>query len=514
MSNAIGNKLIAKNTLFLYIRMGVVMLITLYTSRVLLHELGVEDYGILNVVAGFVSMFSFLNTSFVATIQRYYNYELGKNGEEGVYRVYSTSLYIQFIMAIIVVALAETVGLWYVSNKLVIHPDRLNAAIVLFHCSVVSMFLVILQAPFSSVIMAYEKMDYYAIVGVIEVVLKLVIVLLLGLISADKLSMYAILLLSVTITVFSLYFVYARKKILVKKTKLIFEPGLFKSMISFTGWSVLGAFAQVARNQGLNIILNLFFGPVVNAARGVSFQIKGALSSFIANISTSVRPQLVSSYASGNKNRSYSLMVSISKINFYMLLVVSIPIILEMDFILKLWLGNVIPEYTNIFSRIILIIALADVLNGPVSMILYASGKIGFYNIATSIVGLLILPLSYLVLSLDYPPHSVYMLSLGISVMVQIVSIWIMRYKIGISVSDYMKHVLLPIFKVVICSIPIPILFSLYISPDVLRFVIVFFFSFISVSLFAYLFGLTKPEKSICHQFVGSFVSKIKKNNQ
>ena len=500
-SNPTGNKLIARNTIFLYVRMGVVMLITLYTSRVLLHALGVEDYGVLNVVAGFVSMFSFLNASFVATIQRYYNYELGKNGTDGVNRVYTTSLF---------VLLAESIGLWYVTNKLVIPPERLHAALILFHCSVVSMFLVVLQAPFSSAIMAFEKMDYYAIVGVIEVVLKLVIVFLIKYSPADRLSTYAVLLLCVSLIVFLLYFVYAKKKILTQRISFTFEVPLFKSMVSFTGWSVFGAFAQVARNQGLNIILNLFFGPVVNAARGISFQIKGALNSFIANISTSVRPQLVSSYAAGNKERSVNLMYSISKINFYMLLLLSLPVVLEIDFILRLWLGDTIPDYTNVFSRLILAIALIDVLNGPVSMMLYASGKIGLYNVITSVVGLLILPLSYYVLSLGYPPYSVYILSLIISVLVQIASVLVMRKKTGISMFQYFSSVVLPIFKVVICAVPVPLFLSLYIISEVPKFILVFIVSILSVSLSAYLLGLTNSEKKLCVQFIGSVMSKFK----
>lgn len=506
-----GNNLIARNTAFLYVRMGVVMLITLYTSRVLLHALGVENYGVLNVVAGFVSMFSFLNASFVATIQRYYNYELGEKGIEGVYNVYTTSLFVQLILAMIVVALAETVGLWYVSNKLVIPPDRLNAALVLFHCSIASMFLVIVQAPYLSAILAFEKMNYYAIVGVIEVVLKLIIVILLRFFSSDKLTIYAILLFLVSVIIFLMNYVYAQKKLLKRKLNIIFHKDLFKSMISFTGWSVMGAFAQVMRNQGLNIILNLFFGPVVNAARGISFQIKGALNGFIANIATSVRPQLVSSYAAGNKSRSTTLMYSISKINFFMLLIMALPIALEIDVILRLWLGSVVPEYANIFSQLILLIALIDVLNGPISMILYASGKIGFYNIVTSIVGLLILPLSYFTLKMGYPPYSVYFLSLAISILVQASSILIMKQKIGLGVGLYMKLVLLPIVAVIASSVPIPFLLRMTIQDETLRIITVSLSSIVCVLLSSYLLGLTKSERFLCVQIARKITSKFHK---
>lgn len=503
-----GNRLIARNTAFLYFRMAIVLIVTLYTSRVILNVLGVVDYGVYNVVAGFVSMFAFLNASFVATIQRFYNYEMGQGMKGGVYKVYITAIVIQVLLAVVVFILTETVGLWYLNNKLVIPVERMVASRILFHCSVVSMMLVVLQVPFSAMIMAFEKLDYYAIVGIIDIILKLVIVVALKYFMADKLIIYAILLLCVAIVVFSLYFFYAKIKLLknIKRNNYVFDKELFKSMMSFSVWSMMGAFAQVIRNQGLNIILNLFFGPVVNAARGISYQIKGALSGFIANIQTSVRPQLVSSYSAGNRSRSFRLMFSISKICFFLLFLMALPICIEIDYILRIWLGNDVPEYTSVFSRIILCIALVDVLNGPVSMVLYASGKIGLYNVLTSIIGLLVLPISYLALKLGYPPYSVYILSFIISILVQVASVIVMKNIVGVGIKDYVTHVILPSLLVVTLSLPFPLLPYYLMDQSFTRLVVVVIASVLVVGLSLYFVGLNKNERTLLRSFV-----KVKK---
>lgn len=506
-----GNKLIARNTAFLYIRMAIILIVTLYTSRVILNVLGVIDYGVYNVVAGFVSMFAFLNASFVATIQRFYNYEIGQSGKDGIYKVYKTAIVIQIVLAIVILVLTETIGLWYLNNKLVIPIERMAAARVLFHCSVVSMMLVILQVPFSAMIMAFERMDYYAIVGIIDILLKLFIVIILKFFLTDKLIAYAILLLCVSIIVFSLYCVYARINLLstINKTDFSFEGCLFKSMLSFSAWSMLGAFAQVVRNQGLNIILNLFFGPVVNAARGISYQIKGALSGFIANIQTSVRPQLVSSYSEGNKARSFRLMYSISKICFFFLFLMALPICIEMDYILRLWLGNVVPEFTSVFSRLILCIALIDVLNGPVSMIMYASGKIGLYNVITSVIGLLVLPFSYILLKLGNQPYVVYIFSLIISVFVQIASVIIMKCIVGVRVKDYISYVILPTAIVVVLATPLPVISHYIMEQSLTRLLVVILSSILTVGLSTYFVGLNRSEQNLLISFL-----KIKKQRQ
>ena len=393
--NSNKNKRIVKNTVFLYIRMALVLVVSLYTSKVILNTLGVQDYGIYNIVAGFVSMFGFLNASITACIQRYYNYEIGRNGDDGLGRVFTMSCLIECIIAFVVLLLLETFGVWYINNKLVVPDYKLFAANILFQLSCIQMTLVMFQAPFSGAILAKEKMDYYAAVGIIDVFLKLLIVIILPYLLYDSLIVFGCLMTFISIVDFFLYYIYAKREFAKLRLLRFWDCELFKSMLSFSGWNVFGAVAMVARTQGLNLILNLFFGPVVNAARGVSIQVQGALMGFIGNISMAVRPQIVESYAIGNINRSRDIMFSISKICFLFLFIMALPVCLNIDIILKFWLGDKVPEYTNVFSVLILCTALIDTLNTPITMLIMATGKVKKYCLYTSICGLLVLPVAY-----------------------------------------------------------------------------------------------------------------------
>ena len=513
--NSSGNKRIARNTAFLYIRMAFVMLITLYTSRVILQSLGVVDFGIYNVVAGFVSMFSFLNTSLIACIQRYYNYEQGKNGVEGFKNVYVTSFYIQLALALLVFVAIESFGIWYLENKLVIPSDRLPAAHILFQASALSLLLVIVQVPYSAAIIAREKMDYYAFVGIADILLKLIIVFALAWTTIfDKLALYGILLFIVTIIDFLLYYVYAKRKIPEIRLSLHFDFGLFKSMMKFSGWSMLGSFAQIVRNQGLNILLNLFFGPAVNAARGISYQVRTAISSFMANVPTAARPQLIESYAKGDYRRAKQIMFTISKICFMLIYIVALPVIFEMDFLLHLWLGDSVPEYTTIFSQIIVVIAIIEALNWPVSMIIYASGKIGWYNVVTSIVGLLVLPLCYVSLIIDVNPILVYIISLLISISVQVVSVFCMKKVVNIGVYDYAKNVITPSCIVVLLTVCVPLLLTIFMQDGFIKLVMVCIVSVLWTLSICYLVGMSNNEKQLVRMYVSNFTKRIRKNHE
>jgi len=513
--NNIGNKRIVRNTAFLYLRMAFVMLITLYTSRVILQSLGVVDFGIYNVVAGFVSMFSFLNTSLIACIQRYYNYEQGKNGFDGFKNVYVTSFYIQLALAFFIFLLIESFGIWYLDNKLVIPEDRLPAAHILFQASSLSLLIVIIQVPFSAAIIAREKMDYYAFVGIADILLKLLIVFALSWSSSfDKLSLYGVLLLVVTIVDFLLYYVYAKRKIPETHLTLHFDAEMFKSMMKFSGWSILGSFAQIIRNQGLNILLNLFFGPAVNAARGISYQVRTALSSFMANVPTAARPQLIESYAKGDYGRAQKIMFSISKICFMLIYIVALPVIFEMDFLLHLWLGDNVPEYTTIFSQIIVVIAIVEALNWPVSIIIYASGKIGWYNVVTSFVGLLVLPICYVALLVDVNPVLVYIISLLISVSVQVVSVICMKKVVNVAIGDYLKYVISPACLIILLTVFVPITLYLLMDEGYVRLSVLGIIAVVWTCVVCYYAGLSKSEKELVRSFVGNFLKKTRVSHE
>ena len=329
MDNNHGNNRIAKNTLFLYIRLAFILIVSLYTTRVVLNALGIEDYGVYNVVAGFVSMFSFLNASMSTSTQRFYNYNKGAEGTAGMIEVFNTSIFIQIVIMIGTLILLESLGLWYINYKMVIPADRLTAANWLFQFSAIHLLLVILQIPFVGAVIACEKMDYFALVGVVEIFLKLGIVLVLPYVDADRLVFYGSFMLLSGVVVFLMYAVFARIKFEFIRLRLSYNKVLFKDMLSFTGWTVLDSVAYILKGQGLNVLLNAFCGPVVNAARGVAYQITNALSGFQANVVTAFKPQLIQSYAVKNQQRVKVLMYSSSKISYILLGAFSIPIIVH-----------------------------------------------------------------------------------------------------------------------------------------------------------------------------------------
>lgn len=500
---------IAKNTLFLYVRMALSLLITLYTSRVVLNVLGVEDFGVFNVVAGFVSMFAFLNSALNSSVQRYYNFENGKRGKDGVKQVYVASIYIQMILSVITLLLVETVGLWYFEHKLIIPPDRYEASKILFQVSVLSMVIVVMQVPYSSAILAKEKMDYYALVGVVDVLLKLAVVFIIQVISYDKLISYAWLLATVAIVDFLLYFVYSKIKFNDIRFELKVNLRLLGSMLKFSSWSAFSGFSQIIRNQGVNVVLNIFFGPVVNAARGISYQIKSALISFVGNITVASRPQMVESYAIGDIDRSQRLMYSTSKLCFVLLFMMALPITLEINYILNLWLNNTVPDHTAAFSVLVLAITLVDILQTPITMMVYATGEIRKYNFVTSMIGLSILPIAFFVLRIGVEPEIVYVISFFISVVIQVLSVIMMTKLTGYSSLDYLKKVALPLFLLLLFSCGFPYVPHHYMSEGFGRFIVVTVISIMTIGVVSYLIVFDKEEKLLIHHFVANLASRL-----
>lgn len=502
------NKIIAKNTMYLYIRMAFALMVSLYTSRVVINTLGVVDYGINNVVAGFVSMFVFLNSSLTSSIQRYYNYENGKNGIDGVIRVYKVAILVQTFLAILVLLLVETIGLWYINNKIVIPIERLSSATILFHTTVLSMLILILQVPYSAVVMSYERMNYYALVGVLDTILRLAIVLALPYINYDKLVVYGFLGLTISIFNYLMYYIYTRRHF----KKLLFDfdidKKLFKSIINFSGWNTFGAFSIMLRTQGLNMIINLFFGPVVNAARGIAYSIQSAMMGFIQNISTSTRPQLTEAYARGDIHRSMNLTYGISKINFILLYIMALPIVGEINYVLNFWLGGVVPEYSNTFVLLVLSIALVDVLNTPISIIMLATGTVSRFNIVASLIGFLTLPLSYIWLCLGGGPNVVFYVSLLISILVQYASIKIMCNTTKTDAFVYVKTVLVPLLTLVCLTFWVVKIPSIFIPDSFVRFVLSASISTLSILFVSFVFVLNPSERKLCIGFIRKFIKK------
>lgn len=501
------NTTIAKNTLFLSLRMVFVLFVSLYTSRVFLNVLGVEDYGISNVVAGFVSMFSFLNTSLANAIQRFYNAELGKNGSKGITKVYNTSLVIQGIIALFVVALLESVGLWYLYEKMVIPSDRFEVAFWLYQFSTISAAVVIMQSPFTAAVMAYERMNTYAVISILEVILKLGFALALPYISIDRLLMYGAFYMVLSILTFLSYFIYSKKEFKELHFQRSYKKSMFKDMISFSGWNLCGTFACMIREQGLNMVLNIFFGPIVNAARGVAYQVSGALQGFVSNLSLAAKPQMVQSFATGDSSRTIKLMYTMSKLSFIFLFVLSVPVIFNIDYILHLWLGNVVPDHAANFVVLVIITNFMNNLNAPLSNVVYATGKMRNYEVTFSVINLLIIPISFIVLKLGAPAEMAFIVYLVMTVFVQIGCLLVIHTLTKISLSDYFMSLIVPIVIVACITLPLIYIINFYLQQNMIGIVIEYIVITLLSSVLFYYVVLDSTEKKI----VNNIIYKLKK---
>lgn len=499
---------IAKNTVFLYLRSFFVLLISLYTSRIILNVLGVIDYGIYSVVGGVIGMLGFLNQSMQATYQRYYNVEMGKGNDEGIIELFKSSLTTQFILAIIVILLAETVGLWFVENKLVIPADRLDAALWIYQATILSFVLTVFCAPFGAAITAYEKMGVFAIISIIDAVLRLGIVLLLKIVAFDKLIVYAYLLLSISLLNLFMYVGYCKKRIPTTCIRLNWDKKNLLSMFSFSGWTLLGTLAQSLKTQGLDVILNLFYGPVVNAARGISTQILNAVNQFVTSFQTSFRPQLTKSYASGDYEYLKKLYYSATKVSYILIYTISLPIIIETPIILHIWLGDNVPEYTVIFTRLVLLTAFISAFANPTTCIAYATGKVKWFSIIVSCLNLCILPIAYIFLKLGCNPASALLVSLVITIFVQVIRLYITSKITLLSVREYTRNVVFPSITYSLLPPLIPCLLVFFLPPCILRLLLSFFVSVLCSLLFAWIIGLNSFEKDFAKSKF-SFLKKL-----
>lgn len=396
---------IAKNTLMLYIRMILVMAVTLFTTRIVLKNLGVEDYGIYNVVAGVVSMLAFLNSSMAGATQRFLSFELGINDEKRVNMVFCQSVIIHLIIAFVIVFLAETIGLWFVYNKLTIPEERFNAAMLVYQMAILSFVFHIINVPYNASIIAHEKMNVYAWVSILDVSLKLGIAYLISVSPFDKLISYSLLMLMTTVVLFLFYRTYSKRHFRECKFHFSIDKPKFKEMFSFAGWNIIGNMAFTLRNQGSNILLNMFYGPVVNAARGVAHQVDSAVEQFVTNFQTASNPQIVKSYAQEQYDETMRLVGQCSKFSFYLMIMLGLPIMFQVDYILDLWLTE-IPQYTAVFVQLILLNGIIDSLSKPLKTHIKATGEVKWYMIIQGGFYLLALPVIYVFLKLGYSPES------------------------------------------------------------------------------------------------------------
>ena len=497
MDNSANNRRIAKNSVLLSIRMFIVLGLSLYISRVTLQNLGVEDYGIYNVVCGFVTMFTFLSAAMVSAIQRFYNYEYGKNGVEGANRVFMTALVSQALLAAVIVIFLEGIGLWYIHHKMVIPESRFFAAQWIFQISVISMVVSMFQAPFDAAIMAHEKMGFYAFLSLMNQVLKLAIVLLLPCLPGDKLITYGLLFFLVILLDVAVSALYSRWKFEeVRFRKTSWQGTLFKDMFSFSGWSILGSFALTMKEEGLNLILNLFFGPVVNAARGLAFQVTSALNGFSGNVYMAVKPQLTQSYAKGDISRTFKLMFANAKIGYMVLYLLALPVCLNVDFVLRLWLGANVPDYTNSFIMVVFLITLISGLQGSLSFVVHASGNLKLFSIVTSLITLMVLPCAYLILGLGYGPVSVFWVSLVLSFINYLASIYLLWRIVPFSLKQYAREVVFPLLLMSVLALPVPALICFCMTEGWSRLLVSGAVSVLCTAIAAYWGAFNKEERA------------------
>ena len=509
MTNSSNTKRIARNTILLYFRMFLTMGISLYTSRIVLNTLGVVDFGIYNVVGGVVIMFSFLNSSMSSATQRFLSFELGRNDFVQLKKVFSMSINIHAIIALTILILAETIGLWFLNAKLNIPAGRLVAANWVYQFSILSFMVNVLSVPYNATIIAHERMNVYAYVGIVEIVLKLMIVFTLVWFGFDKLKMYAILVFTVSLIVFSLYRFYCKRNFSESNYKFFWEQSLYKTLMSYAGWNLFGNLAAVAMGQGVNILLNLFFGPIVNAARGIAYQVNGAINGFVSNFQMAMNPQIIKSYAANDHIYMQQLIFQGSKYSFFLLYFLSLPVLLQTGTLLHLWL-KIVPEYTILFCQLVLIDTLINCISGPLMTAAQATGKIKKYQVVVGGLLLFNLPLSYLLLKQGFAPQFTLYITISLSITALFARLWILKNLIKFSVPEFFRQVLLKVILVTILSIIIPLIAKQFITREIISFFVTCLLSVISVIAIIYWVGLKGQERNFAKEKILQKISKLR----
>ncbi len=442
--NILNSNRIAKNTLFLYIRMLFSLLVSLYTSRVVLHTLGVVDYGIYNVVGGFVALFGTLNTSLSASMQRFYNYYIGQESTDGVVRTYRTGRIIHLVFIVIVALVLEPLGIWYVNHILVLPADRLLATNILLQSTIVSLLILIIQIPYISLVLAYEKMDFYALLSIASVVLRLLLVICLPHIPYDKLMVFAGINLILAVFELAMYYIFCRRHMpFVFLSKPPVERVLLRDLLSFSGWNVVGTFAYILKYEGVNMFLNFFFGPIVNAARGIAYQVQNAIQNFAGNISTAFRPQIVNAHAAHNEQHVVKLFFAETKALYILMLTIIMPLIFEMDCVLHLWLGDIVPDRSTVFTILVLADVLVTVINQPCNHIVFATGNITAYQIVSSVISVLLLPVAWVGLHFGCDATYVFVVLIGFSILNQAACVYLANRHISFGIWLYIKCIVI-----------------------------------------------------------------------
>lgn len=496
MSNqSTNNKRIAKNSLLLYVRMLFIMGVTLFTSRVILQALGVEDYGIYNVVGGFVSMFALISNSMTAAIGRFITFELGKGNRSNIGAVFSTSVIIQMTIAMIVVLLSEAIGVWFLNTQMTIPADRIYAANWVFQLSIITFAINLISVPYNATIIAHEHMGAFAYISSLDAVLKLLVAYLIFKSPIDKLIYYAALMCMLSILIRFIYTLYCRKHFQDCKLQWKLDRPLIKEIFGFAGWNFIGAGSGILRDQGVNVLLNIFCGPIVNAARGIAMQVNSAVQHFATSFTTALNPQITKSYAGGDKEYSFKLVFQGSKLAYLLLYIVSLPIIIEAPTILNLWLGEV-PEYTIAFVRLVIIYGLTEGISYPLITLMLATGNIRNYQILVGGTQMLNFPLSYLLLKFGASPEYTFVVSIAVALGSLFLRLIMLKRMIELPVIRFMRSVVLKVIVVSLTSFPLPLLSALYLETSITRVLMTTSISVVSVMFSSLFLGCSQKERT------------------
>ena len=506
-----NNKRIAKNTLLLYVRMLFTMAVSLFTSRVILNTLGVEDYGINNVVGGIVTMFSVLSGSLSSSISRFITFELGKGNIERLKTIFSTGVNIQLGMSVLIIIIAEAVGIWFLNAKMNIPADRMVAANWVFQCAILTFVLNLLSVPYNAAIIAHEKMSAFAYISVVEVSLKLIIVYMLMISPFDRLETYAVLLLLVGAVIRFIYGYYCKRHFEECTYHFGFDKPVLKEMTGFAGWNFLGNGAYMLNTQGVNILMNLYFGVAVNAARGVATQVDAALKQFVNNFTTAVNPQITKSYAQGDLDYMHKLVCRSAKFSAFLMMFFTVPIILETNTILTIWL-KMVPDYAVIFLQWIIISSFMDtVLANSLVTSMFATGKIKRYQIIVTTVGCLVFPLSWIAFKLGFEPQVGYILYFIIYTILLFVRLYLLKDMVKLPVMMYIREVLYKLVPVIVVGFAIPGILILTMDAGWLRLILVCLLSVLVTAASEYFIGLSNKEKDFVAEKIKLVIGKIKK---
>ena len=509
-NNTEANKRIAKNTLLLYIRMGVMMIISFFTARITLEALGVVDYGINNVVGGLVSMFSIISGSLSASVSRFITFGLGKGDKEELSTVFSTSVNIHIILAIIVIIAIETIGIWFLNNKMVIPAERLTAAHWILQSSTILFAVGLLSVPYNAVIVAHERMDVYAYFTFFDVFSRLAIIFSIKYYGGDKLILLAIISLIPPLIKQFYYWHFSKKNFEECTYHAIWNKKVFKEMFGFAGWNFIGASSAQMKNQGVNIVINMFTNPAVNAARGIAMQVNAIIGQFAGNFMSAIDPQITKEFAANNFDRMHKLIFNGTRFTYYLFLLFSVPIFFEIETILYVWLGQV-PEHTVLFTRLIILLTLAEVISNTLITAQLASGKIRNYQIVVGGTQMLNLPISYLLLRLGFFPEITVIVAIIISQICFFERLLFLRKMVYLPSYRYFKEVYLQLIFVTALSAIAPTTMHATIENSVVRFFTTCIVSIGATILVIYTVGLKKEERSMAIRYVKKIAIKFKR---